>query len=178
MAVTVAVVLLVDQLSKIWAVEALEGRAPVEVAGQWLQLVFVRNPGAAFSLGSGSTLIVSVVALVIVGALLFKARDLRSVWWAIAMGAMVGGALGNLIDRALRYPGNFRGQVVDFLALPNWPVFNVADMAVVAAAALMMVLVIVGVDFDGRRQGRGESAEPAEAAREGTDGAGADGSRP
>lgn len=161
---TAVIVLVIDQLSKAWAVATLEGRADVSVLGELLVLTFVRNPGAAFSLGSGSTLIVSLLALVIVGVLLSKAHHLRSVWWAIAMGGMVGGALGNLIDRGLRTPGGLRGHVVDFIAIPYWPVFNVADMAVVGSAILMVVLALLGIDFDGSRTGRESKEAEADAA--------------
>jgi signal peptidase II len=164
-------VLVVDQLSKLWAVAELEGRPTVQVVGQWLQFTFVRNPGAAFSLGAGSTLVVSLVALVIVAVLLVKARTLASMWWAVAVGAMVGGALGNLVDRTFRDPGVLRGHVVDFVQLPHWPVFNVADMAVVGAAILMGVLAVVGIDFDGTRaNSRAGNPEPAPAT--GPDGVG------
>lgn len=144
-------VLVVDQLTKVWAVARLEGQPPVEVVGGVLQLTFVRNPGAAFSLGAGSTILVSLIALVIVAVLMFRARNLRSVWWAIAIGGMIGGAIGNLTDRVFREPGGLSGHVVDFLALPFWPVFNVADMAVVGSAILMVVLALLGIDFDGTR---------------------------
>ena len=161
MAATAVVVLLADQLTKIWAVARLEGQPPIEVLGQFLQLVFVRNPGAAFSLGANSTMLISLLALVIVGVLLFRSRNLASVWWAVAMGGMIGGALGNLVDRVFRSPGTFRGHVVDFLALPNWPVFNLADMAVVGSAILMVVLVLFGIEMDGTRTKPGKSGEPS-----------------
>lgn len=151
MGISAAVVLLIDQLTKVWAVSTLEGQPPIEVVGTWLQLVFVRNPGAAFSLGGGSTIIVSLLALVIVAVLLLRARHLGSIGWAVALGGMVGGALGNLVDRIFREPGGLRGHVVDFLALPNWPVFNVADMAVVGSAILMVILVARGIEIDGSR---------------------------
>ncbi len=149
--IAAVVVLIVDQLTKVWAVARLEGQPPVEVIGGVLQLTFVRNPGAAFSLGAGSTIFVSLIALVIVAVLMFRARNLRSVWWAIAIGGMIGGAIGNLTDRVFREPGGLSGHVVDFLALPFWPVFNVADMAVVGSAILMVVLALLGIDFDGTR---------------------------
>ncbi len=147
--VTAVLVLVIDQLSKAWAVSRLEGRPPIELLGTYLQLNFVRNPGAAFSLGGSSTIIVSLLAIGIVVVLLIRARGLGSVWWAVAMGGMVGGALGNLTDRVFRTPGGLRGQVVDFIQIPYWPVFNVADMAVVCSAILMVVLAFRGVDFDG-----------------------------
>ena len=158
-AVVAVVVLVIDQLTKVWAVATLEGQPSREVLGEVLRLTFVRNPGAAFSLGAGSTIIISLLALVIVAVLMFRARNLASVWWAIAMGGMIGGALGNLTDRVFREPGRLSGHVVDFLALPFWPVFNVADMAVVGSAILMMVLALLGIDFDGTRTGR-DDAEP------------------
>ena len=165
---TAIVVIALDQLTKLWAVAALEGRPPVAVLGDWLKLAFVRNPGAAFSLGAGSTLVVSLLALGIVAVLLLKARTLASLWWALAVGAMVGGALGNLVDRMLREPGLLRGHVVDFLALPNWPVFNVADMAVVGAAILMGILAVAGVDFDGTRSNSGGGEPVATTSPDGT----------
>lgn len=157
-AVTAIVVICLDQLSKVWAVASLTGRPPVEVLGSWLQLVLVRNSGAAFSLGGGSTVIISLLAVVIVVVLIRRARGLKSKLWALALGAMIGGALGNLTDRLVRSPGGLRGHVVDFIQLPHWPVFNVADMAVVGAAILMVLLALRGVEFDGTRAG-GKSAE-------------------
>lgn len=155
-------VLVLDQLTKVWAVATLEGQPTINLAGEYLRLTFVRNSGAAFSLGSGSTIVISLIALVIVGVLVVRARHLRSIWWAIAMGGMIGGALGNLIDRVFRNPGGLRGHVVDFIALPYWPVFNVADMAVVGSAILMVVLALLGIDFDGTREGsKGDTDAPA-----------------
>lgn len=156
-AVTALIVIVIDQFTKWWAVERLENRPPVEVIGEFLQLQFVRNSGAAFSLGANSTLFISLLALALVAVLLWKAKDLQSAWWGIAMGLMLGGAFGNLIDRMFRTPGYLRGHVVDFLALPNWPVFNVADMAVVGAAILMVILAVLGVDFDGTRTSKREA---------------------
>lgn len=157
-AVTAIVVICLDQLSKVWAVASLTGRPPVEIVGSWLQLVLVRNSGAAFSLGGGSTVIISLLAVVIVVVLIRRARGLKSRLWALALGAMIGGALGNLTDRLIRSPGGLRGHVVDFIQLPHWPVFNVADMAVVGAAILMVLLALRGVEFDGTRAG-GQAAE-------------------
>ena len=139
------VVVAADQLSKWWAQTTLTAGDPVEVIGQWLRLTLVFNSGAAFSLGSGGTAVISVIALGILVFLLIRLRTVRNPWWALAFGLMIGGALGNLIDRMLRAPGPFRGHVVDFLQLPRWPVFNVADSAVVAGAILMAVLALLGV---------------------------------
>lgn len=140
-----AVIWTIDQITKLIAVATLEGQPSIEVIGSILKLTFVRNPGAAFSLGSGYTIIFSLLALVVVGVIIYTAPTLGSLGWAIALGGILGGSLGNLTDRLLREPGFLRGHVVDFLQLPNWPIFNVADMAVVGAAILMVILTIRNV---------------------------------
>lgn len=140
-----------DQASKWLAVERLSGRAPVEVVEGLLQLRLVRNSGAAFSIGGGATLLFTLVALAVVAVVLRTARRLRSVPWALALGLLLGGALGNLTDRVLRPPAPLRGHVIDFLELPHWPVFNVADMAIVSSAALIVLLTLLGHHLDGTR---------------------------
>ena len=140
-----------DQVSKALAVRELSERAPVELLGGLLTLRLVRNPGAAFGLAEGMTVLFSVVALVVVVAVLRTARRLASLPWALALGLLLGGALGNLTDRLLRAPGPLRGHVVDFLELPNWPVFNVADSAIVVGAGLMALLSFRGRALDGTR---------------------------
>jgi len=140
-----AVIWFIDQITKLIAVATLEGQPSIEVIGSVLKLTFVRNPGAAFSLGSGYTIIFSLLAFVVVGVIIYTARTLVSLGWAIALGGILGGSLGNLTDRLLREPGFLRGHVVDFLQLPNWPVFNVADMAIVGSAILMVILTLRGV---------------------------------
>ena len=115
-----------------------------------LSLVLVRNPGAAFSLGTGTTIIFTGIALTISAVILRTARRLGSTGWAIALGGMLGGALGNLGDRLFRSPGVGRGHVIDFLQLPHWPVFNVADSCVVGAAALMVLLTLRGKEMAAR----------------------------
>lgn len=142
---------LADQLSKYWAVEQLEGKPSVEVVGSFLKFTFVRNPGAAFSLGEGYTIIFSILAAVVVAVIVATARTITSVWWAVALGGLLGGALGNLTDRVFREPGVLRGHVVDFIQLPYWAIFNVADMAVVCSAILMVVLTVRGVPLRGSR---------------------------
>jgi signal peptidase II len=140
-------VVVLDQVTKALAVAHLEGQPPIEVLGQWLQLTFVRNPGAAFSLAGNYTIVISVIAIVVAVAIVRTARTLTNPWWAVVLGGILGGALGNLVDRILRDPAPFRGHVVDFLALPNWPVFNVADMALVGSAILAVLLSIKGVEM-------------------------------
>lgn len=143
-------VLVIDQITKWWAEQALAGRPPVEVVGELLQFTFVRNPGGAFSLLTSHTWLFTVVALGVAGAILWYSRRVRSGWWLAALGVLLGGALGNLVDRFVQPPGPGVGHVVDFIELPNWPVFNVADMAVVSGAVAIVVLSLLGVDPAGR----------------------------
>jgi signal peptidase II len=140
-------VVVLDQVTKALAVAMLEGEPKIEVLGQWLQLTFVRNPGAAFSLAGNYTIVISAIAIVVALAIVRTARTLTNAWWAVVLGGILGGALGNLIDRILREPAPFRGHVVDFLELPNWPVFNVADMALIGSAVLAVILSIKGVEM-------------------------------
>lgn len=149
---TAAAVLVVDQLSKVWAVRTLEGQPDRPIVGELLKLSFVRNPGAAFGLGGGATIVFSLVAIAVAVVLFRMSTRLVSLWWAVALGLMLGGALGNLLDRILREPAPLQGHVVDFLRLPNWPVFNVADMSLVCAAALILALSLFNVPYDRPRQ--------------------------
>jgi len=138
-------VLALDLLTKLLAVRQLSDREPVELLGGVLTLRLVRNPGAAFGMAQGLTVVLTVIAVVVVVVILRMARQLRSGWWAVALGLVLGGAVGNLADRLFRAPGPGRGHVVDFLELPRWPVFNLADSAIVVAAVLMVVLSARGV---------------------------------
>ena len=148
LAVATTVVLL-DQISKIMAVAWLDERRVVEVVDGVLQLRLVRNPGAAFSVATNMTVVLALVATVVVVVILRLSRRLRSGPWALALGCLLGGAVGNLIDRVVREPAPLRGHVVDFLELPNWPVFNLADSAIVGAAVLVALLTVRGVALDG-----------------------------
>ena len=160
-------VVLLDQVTKFIAVARLEGEPPIQVIGEWLQLTFVRNSGAAFSLAGNYTIVISVLAIVVAVAIVRTARTLTNVWWAVVLGGILGGALGNLIDRIFREPAPFRGHVVDFLALPNWPVFNVADMALVGSAILAVILSVKGVEMGAPEsvdeQDDASDSEPGEA---------------
>jgi signal peptidase II len=146
--------LVADLVTKTVAVERLSSRDPVPVVDGVLTLRLVRNPGAAFGLAQGATVVFTVVALVVVLVILRAARRLRSRGWAVGFGLVLGGALGNLTDRLFRAPGPLRGHVVDFLELPHWPVFNLADSAIVTGGALIVVLSLRGVQYDGTRPGR------------------------
>jgi len=154
---TAVTVVVVDQLSKAWAVEALTGRGRVDLVGDLFGLRLTRNPGAAFSLATGATWIFTILATVVVVIIARIARDLGSLWWAVTLGLLMGGATGNLIDRLTREPGFARGHVVDFFELPHYPIFNVADSCIVTAAILIGWLGLRGVGVDGRR------ASPAKA---------------
>jgi len=138
------VVLGLDVVTKVVAVDRLTGRDPIEIVDGVLTLRLVRNPGAAFGVAEGLTIVFTVVAIVVTIAVLRTARRLYSLPWAVALGMLLGGAVGNLVDRLLRSPGPLRGHVVDFLELPNWPVFNVADSSIVCSGALMIVLAARG----------------------------------
>ncbi len=146
-----ALVLFLDQLSKAIVVSRMPGREPVELLGDLLRNTYTRNPGAAFSLGGGWTVLLSVIAIGVVVVIIRASSRLTSLSWAIALGGILGGALGNLTDRMFRSPGPFHGHVVDWLQLPNWPVFNIADASIVLSAALMVVLSVRGVSWDGSR---------------------------
>ena len=113
--VTAALVLLADQASKIFAVRQLTGNVPVPVIDGWLQFRLVRNPGAAFSMATGMTWVLTIIAVVVSVVVVRISRNLGSRWWALALGFLLGGALGNLIDRLFRAPGFARGHVVDFI---------------------------------------------------------------
>lgn len=151
-----------DQTTKALAADRLAGRGDVPVVGRLLQLHLTRNAGAAFSTGTSFTLLLSclaVVAAVVVVALVLRTRSQA---WAVALGLLLAGVTGNLADRVFRAPGPLRGHVVDFLMLPHWPVFNVADTCITLAAALIVLQAARGVRLDG---GREEADRPA--AREG-----------
>ncbi|HET9253759.1 MAG TPA: signal peptidase II [Pseudonocardiaceae bacterium] len=161
LAVVAGITLLLDALSKIAVVQALEGRPPVRLLGGALYLVVFRNSGAAFSIATGLTWVLSLIALGVVVAIIRLAPRLRSAGWALGLGLVLGGALGNLADRFLRAPGPLRGHVVDFLSLLSpdgsvWPVFNLADSAIVCGGLVLVFLAATGREFDGTRgPGRG-----------------------
>jgi signal peptidase II len=102
-------------------------------------------------MGAGYTWIFSIVAVVVAVVILRTSRKLGSVWWAIALGGLLGGLLGNLTDRLTRPPGPGLGYVVDFIQLPNFAVFNVADMFITCSAVLMVILALRGVEISGQR---------------------------
>lgn len=167
LAVIAAAVYLLDQGSKLLVIATLPEGEVVPVIGSFLQFQFVRNPGAAFSLASGMTWILTILAAGVVAAVVWAAPRIRSRAWAVMFGLLLGGVLGNLTDRLLREPGFGTGHVIDFISMP-WmlpAIWNVADMAILSAMAVFLVLNIRGVKLDGRVESRSaETAEPAEPA--------------
>lgn len=147
-----------DVVTKIIAVQQLAHRRPVEVFGSVFTLELVRNPGAAFGLGVGMTIVFSAVSVGVIVGILRAAPRLGSLWWALVFGLVLGGALGNLTDRVLRHPGFGRGHVVDFLHITHWPVFNVADSAFCVAGGIVVLLAIKNVPLEGTAVPGGTSA--------------------
>jgi signal peptidase II len=140
-----------DQVTKWWAQHTLTVGVPRSLVGDLVRLDLTHNAGAAFSVGTGYTIFLTGIALVVVIACLRFARRLGSRGWAVALGLLLGGALGNITDRMVRSPGPLRGHVVDFVQLPHWPVFNLADASICIAAVIVMVLSVRGIRFDGSR---------------------------
>jgi signal peptidase II len=158
-----------DQATKALAVHHLGGRAPVDVVGSWLRLELLRNPGAAFSAGTSWTPLISLVACVAAVAVVWFALRVRHRGWAVALGLLLAGVVGNLTDRILRAPGPFKGHVVDFIALPHWPVFNVADICIDVAGALLVILLLRGAGLDGTRRDEGLEPDEGDTAARGTE---------
>ena len=146
-----SVVYLGDLATKIAVVALLEEDDPVPMAGTDISLRLIRNPGAAFGLGVNLTVLFTAITVLVIAAVLTTSRRLGSRRWAITLGLLLGGALGNLTDRVARSPGFPSGRVIDFVEIPGWPIFNVADLSVCVAGALMVSLAIRNIPLDGRR---------------------------
>ena len=175
---------LLDLGSKMLVVARLEHHEPIKVIGDLLQLNAIRNAGAAFGIGEAFTVIFTIIAATVIVVIARLARKLYSLPWAIALGLLLGGAMGNLGDRIFRAPGLFRGYVVDWIGVvPRYyPIFNLADSAIVCGGILMVILAMRGYHLDGTPRGdeprgdqsrdvasgpgasagAGEKAEPAE----------------
>jgi signal peptidase II len=123
---------------------------PVKILGSFLKLNLTFNSGAAFSLASSATILLSTFSMIAVAVIFYFSRKVKSTPWAIALGLVLGGVFGNLSDRIFRNPGGLQGEVVDWIQIPNWPVFNIADTAVVSAAVLITILSAKNIDFYGR----------------------------
>lgn len=143
--VTAWLVIAIDQLTKFIAIENLEPSVVKPVLGDLLKLVLVYNDSAAFSIGFGFTWIFAIISTIAMLAILWFAPRLETLGWSVVGGLALGGVVGNLIDRLTRSPGFGRGQVVDFISIPfNFPIFNVADMAIVAVAVIVVIRIMRG----------------------------------
>ncbi|MFE7623500.1 signal peptidase II [Streptomyces sp. NPDC057509] len=140
---------LLDLGSKMLVVAKLEHQEPIELLGDWLKLDAIRNAGAAFGIGEAFTIIFTIIAATVIVVIARLARKLYSLPWAVALGLLLGGALGNLTDRIFRAPGVFEGAVVDFIAPAHFAVFNLADSAIVCGGILIVLLSFKGLDPDG-----------------------------
>src|SRR6266498_4091093 len=147
-------VLAADIITKVIVVATLSTRPPVRLLGGLVTLRVDRNPGAAFSIGTSMTLVFSAIAVSVIIYILRTSRRIYSVPWAVTFCLMVGATTENLMDRLLRYPGPLRGYVVDWIQLPHWPVFNVADSSIVCGGILAVLLAGRGVRIDGTGLGR------------------------
>ncbi|MFD4992740.1 signal peptidase II [Cellulosimicrobium cellulans] len=156
--VLAALVLVLDQLTKWWAESSLTlGDDTIPLLGSLLGLRLIYNPGAALSIATGMTWLLTIVVVAVVVVIVRMVSRIGSRAWAVALGLLLGGALGNLVDRFFREPGFARGHVVDFIAYANWFVGNVADIAIVAAAVMIAVLSVLGIGLDGTRHGGDEA---------------------
>lgn len=169
-AILAVLVLAADQLTKHFALENLPYQENVPVLGDFLSFYLVKNPGAAFSFGSGATWIFTIALAAVVCVIVWLAATrVRSRAWAIMLGLLLGGVLGNLTDRLLREPGFAIGHVIDFINTPwMWlwfptAIYNVADIFIVTMMIGVAVLVLIGLNFDGSREHRKDSGavEPA-----------------
>ena len=152
------VVLALDIGTKVLVVAELEGRRTLALLGGQLLLRVSRNPGAAFSFAEGATVLFTAVAITVVVVIVRVSRRLHSRGWAVALGLLLGGASGNLVDRLLRTPGPGRGAVVDFIDFQVWPSFNVADSAIVVGGLLAVLLSFRGIEVDGSRSRKAQDA--------------------
>jgi signal peptidase II len=157
LALVAVAVYALDQVAKYLVVSNLDEYERVPLLGDFLQLYFVRNPGAAFSIGTGSTWIFAIIASAVVVFIVIFARRIRSLGWAVLFGLLLGGNAGNLTDRLAREPGFGIGHVVDFIQLWIFPaIFNIADMAIVFSMVIFVILTIRGVRLNGTRVARSE----------------------
>ncbi|MEN9623052.1 MAG: hypothetical protein RLZZ307_784 [Actinomycetota bacterium] len=136
---------LFDFATKTWALTSLSSSEPRKIIGSFLQLTLVHNPGAAFSFATGFTLVFSLLALAVVVAVVYFAPKITSGGWQLCIGLLLGGVLGNLTDRIFREPSFLNGHVIDWIQIPSWPVFNLADSAICVAAFIAFVLSLRNV---------------------------------
>lgn len=164
---TAAGVVILDQVTKAWAVATMapriaSGEGPIYLLGPLLRLTYTENSGAAFGFGAGYTWVFTAVAVVVGVVIVRFARTITSAPWAVALGGLLGGLLGNLIDRLTRPPSPGMGSVVDFIGLPNFPIFNVADMSITFSAVAMIFLAWKGIPLADEDAAFGSEAKARE----------------
>ncbi|MER6303840.1 signal peptidase II [Kitasatospora sp. NPDC001539] len=155
---------LIDLGSKLLVVARLENHAAIKVVGDVVTLQVIRNSGAAFGMGQALTVVFTMIASAVIVVIWRIARRLYSLPWALALGLLLGGALGNLTDRLFRAPGVFRGHVVDFISVQHFAVFNLADSAIVCGGILVVLLSFKGSNPDGtvhHQAGKGDGGDRA-----------------
>jgi signal peptidase II len=152
-----------DQVTKAVALATLADGSPRPFIGEVIRFKLIGNPGAALSLGASNTWVMTGIALAVLVAIVVVARDLGSRSWALALGLLLGAAVGNLTDRFVRPPGGGQGHVVDFIDYNRWFIGNVADIWIVGAACLVVILAMLGIGVDGRRERDKRAAEAADA---------------
>ncbi|KRE76867.1 signal peptidase II [Arthrobacter sp. Soil763] len=156
-----------DQLTKLWVTSTMTEGERIPVLPPLLHWYYIRNSGAAFSIGENVTWVFTIIMTAVSVAILLQLRRLGSAWWALALGLLLGGALGNLTDRLFREPSFAMGHVVDFIQLPNFAIFNIADSAVVSSVVIICLLTLRGVSLDGSRlHPRKDQADAGPAATE------------
>ncbi|MEU6236823.1 signal peptidase II [Kitasatospora sp. NPDC047058] len=143
------VAFMIDLGTKLLVVARLENHAAIKVVGDVVTFQVIRNSGAAFGMGQALTIVFTVIAASVIVVIWRIARRLYSLPWAIALGLLLGGALGNLTDRLFRAPAAFRGHVVDFISVQHFAVFNLADSAIVCGGILVVLLSFRGSNPDG-----------------------------
>nr|WP_275041845.1 signal peptidase II [Nocardiopsis potens] len=156
-----AVSLALDFATKELVLARFQPGERLPVVGELLQITLIFNPGAAFSIGTGMTWVFSLITIGVAGYIIGMSRKLRSLPWGVSLGLILGGALGNLVDRLFRPPAPLHGHVVDWIQLPHWPVFNLADSSLVVGSALAVLLAFRGINIDGTREGDAGPEEKA-----------------
>lgn len=156
-----------DQLTKAWVVSTMVEGESIDVFPPVLSWHFIRNSGAAFSIGEDVTWIFTIIQAAVPVFIFWLSRKLGSVWWSIALGLVAGGALGNLTDRLFREPSFGMGHVVDFIAFPNFAIFNIADCSVVGGVILICILTLKGIGLDGTAENSEHSDRPSDVADSG-----------
>lgn len=150
--VSASLIVLVDQLTKFWAEANLVGLGSVQIIGELLQFRLAYNNAAAFSLGVGATWVLTAISLLASITIVVLSPRIKTLWWGLIAGMALGGAVGNLIDRAFKEPEFFNGHVVDFIQIPfNFPIFNLADTFLVIAVALAILRTLMGDEIGGGR---------------------------